>query len=84
MIIENSELAKALNVGTVVTIGNAYRGIEDEIEEAKKYLLNEFCEKEQFTKEQYDAYRAGLGGLIKLFEACSLLVEMESQKESTP
>lgn len=81
MIIENSELAKALGVGAVVSIANAYRGMEEEVEAAKKHLLNEFCEKEQFNKEEYDAFRLGLGNLIKLFESCALLLEVESQKE---
>jgi hypothetical protein len=46
-----------------------------DLDKVKGELLKSYCESRSFTKEEYDAFRDGLGTMLLFFEQCAQAVE---------
>lgn len=64
------ELTK--NVGEYAAFWN--KNGED-LQNAAKSLLMDYCEKNKFDSDQYVAYRDGMASVLQLFELCLQFVE---------
>lgn len=73
-----SEVMKSEHVAQLATVWGRY---SEALAELQKVTLIDFCERYEFTKDEYDAYKRGVASVLEFFLNCHEEITQKEFKE---